>query len=142
MLDSRVFLALRQLPALAGGGVVCPELAEVCCGVRIISEYATRWQALAQTSPNPLCLKILRRAAVPANSWREVGKDGKLGNGIKESRPRIRRTVAPPERRRERRLPARSAGAWNGCRGGRERRERDNPRLGLASMCSTRQLGS
>ena len=45
-------------------------------GVQIISEYARTWQALARASPNPLFLKVLRRAAVPANRSREFGRDG------------------------------------------------------------------
>src|SRR4029077_4471042 len=42
----------------------------------VISEYAPAWQARAQASPNPLCLKVLQRAAVPANPSDQVGKNG------------------------------------------------------------------
>ncbi len=60
---------------LAGGGRGCPRLAGGG-RVRIISDCATTWQALARASHNLLCFKVLRRAAVPANPPREVGRDG------------------------------------------------------------------
>jgi integrase len=42
----------------------------------LISESTHAWQARARPSRNSSCLKVLRRAAVPAKPSREVGRNG------------------------------------------------------------------
>jgi hypothetical protein len=66
--------AMKRRLRVMAGAFACPRLAGA--GVWIISECATTWQARAQASHKPLYLKVLQRAAVPANRPHQLGRDG------------------------------------------------------------------
>jgi hypothetical protein len=63
-------------------GVGWPRLSPFCgdwpgfAVVRIISECAPAWQGRDLAVRNYMWLKALQRAAVPANCFRELGRDG------------------------------------------------------------------